>query len=129
MKITAPLVLTLIIALFPNPGHAEFYKYKDANGILHFTDDLNEVPEDQRPDVWRYKEADDDLTPVQRYEKQQREKAARRNAEKRSGKVQPKKKRSAYSSKQRAKLQKKKADVSSLMNKQVFKLGYFLILI
>ena len=35
---------------------AEFYKYKDANGVLRFTDTLSEVPEDQREKVDKYQE-------------------------------------------------------------------------
>ena len=35
---------------------AEFYKYKDANGVLRFTDTLSEVPEEQREKVNKYKE-------------------------------------------------------------------------
>ena len=35
---------------------AEFYKYKDSDGILRFTDNLAEVPEAQRPKVDKYKE-------------------------------------------------------------------------
>jgi hypothetical protein len=35
---------------------AEFYKYKDSNGILRFTDNLAEVPESQRPKVDKYNE-------------------------------------------------------------------------
>jgi len=35
---------------------AEFYKYKDVNGVLRFTDNLAEVPEGQRPKADIYKE-------------------------------------------------------------------------
>ncbi|MBF0450180.1 MAG: hypothetical protein HQK75_05720 [Candidatus Magnetomorum sp.] len=35
---------------------AEFYKYKDSNGVLRFTDNLAEVPENQRKGVDKYKE-------------------------------------------------------------------------
>ena len=35
---------------------AEFYKYKDSNGVLRFTDNLAEVPENQRPKADIYKE-------------------------------------------------------------------------
>ena len=35
---------------------AEFYKYKDSNGVQRFTDNLAEVPEDQRPNADKYKE-------------------------------------------------------------------------
>jgi len=32
-----------------------FYKYRDENGVVHFTDNLTHVPENQRPDVKRCK--------------------------------------------------------------------------
>jgi hypothetical protein len=35
---------------------AEFYKYYDEKGNLHFTDDYNKVPVDQRPNVRGYEE-------------------------------------------------------------------------
>ena len=109
-KIKIVFLFTLALMLLPGQGYAEFYKYKDSSGVSHFTDNLNEVPVDQRPNVGRYKEADDALSPVQRYKKkQQREKAARRKAEKHSGKTPPEKKKSAYSSKQLAQLEKNKA--------------------
>jgi hypothetical protein len=108
-KIKIVFIFALALMLLSGQGYAEFYKYKDSNGVSHFTDNLNEVPVDQRPNVGRYKEADDALSPVQRYKKQQREKAARRKAEKRSGKTPPEKKKSAYSSKQLAQLEKNKA--------------------
>jgi len=35
---------------------SDFYKYKDQNGVLRFTDNLSEVPENQRHQVDKYKE-------------------------------------------------------------------------
>ena len=44
MKITVPCVLILIIVFLASPGHAKFYKYKDANGTWRYVGDLNAVP-------------------------------------------------------------------------------------
>lgn len=65
MKRTCMLVgLCLAVLLFANPVLGEFFKYRDSNGVLRFTDNLAEVPPDQRPKAKSYKEADDYLTPA-----------------------------------------------------------------
>ena len=50
------LLLLVALSLIPMPVFAEFYKYKDANGVLRFTDNLLEVPKDQREMIQIYKE-------------------------------------------------------------------------
>lgn len=42
--------------LFTVSASAEFYKYYDKNGKVHFTDDFNNVPPDQRAAVKGYEE-------------------------------------------------------------------------
>jgi len=37
-------------------SHAEYYKYTDGDGVLHFTDNILEVPQSQRKDVKQYQE-------------------------------------------------------------------------
>ena len=49
-------LLLVALSLIPMPVFAEFYKYKDANGVLRFTDNLLEVPRDQREKIQTYKE-------------------------------------------------------------------------
>jgi predicted nucleic acid-binding Zn-ribbon protein len=51
------------------PSFAAFYQYTDESGVLRFTDDLTQVPEEQRPKVKKYLEPDDSLTPEQRAQK------------------------------------------------------------
>jgi len=51
------LILMTVISLVSVPVCAEFYKYRDANGVLRFTDNLMEVPEDQRENLKSYKES------------------------------------------------------------------------
>lgn len=49
--------LTLIfLMLLSVPAIAEFYKFIDKNGNVHYTDDLSRVPENQRSSVSEYKE-------------------------------------------------------------------------
>ncbi len=50
------LILLTLISLVPIPVFAEFYKYRDANGVLRFTDNLMDVPEDQRENLQSYRE-------------------------------------------------------------------------
>ncbi len=39
-----------------SPVSADFYKYYDAEGNVHFTDDYNQVPPEQRDDAEQYEE-------------------------------------------------------------------------
>ena len=50
------LFIYLIIFFFSTTVSAEFYKYVDENGNTNFTDDFNQVPEDQRKGLKGYKE-------------------------------------------------------------------------
>ncbi|MFC1886480.1 hypothetical protein ACFLZM_05435 [Thermodesulfobacteriota bacterium] len=47
-------LIVLIVLSLPLCSFAEFYRYRDQNGISRYTDDITEVPEDQRPAVNRY---------------------------------------------------------------------------
>ncbi len=62
------LVILITIGLAV-PSFAEFYQYTDESGVIRFTDDLTQVPEEQRPKVKKYLEPDDSLTPEQRAQK------------------------------------------------------------
>lgn len=66
-------IVFLFLAGAPTVSFGEFYKYKDPNGVVRFTDNLAEVPPDQRPKVESYSEPEDFLTPAQ---KRQRESAS-----------------------------------------------------
>lgn len=43
------VLLVLICIWLPMTAAAEYYKYRDQNGVLRYTDNLADVPEDQRP--------------------------------------------------------------------------------
>lgn len=47
----------ILIVLFSAPVSAQFYKYVDKDGNIRFTDDINQVPEQQRATVKSYEEA------------------------------------------------------------------------
>jgi DNA repair exonuclease SbcCD ATPase subunit len=47
----------LLIVVLVQPVSAEFYRYKDPQGNVIYTDDLNKVPLDQRETVKSYKES------------------------------------------------------------------------
>ena len=51
------LFVTLLLMVFVSgPVTAEIFKYRDAQGVLRYTYDLGEVPEDQRPGIETYEE-------------------------------------------------------------------------
>ena len=47
----------IIIVLLSAPVSAQFYKYVDEKGNIRFTDDINQVPEQQRATAKSYEEA------------------------------------------------------------------------
>ena len=47
----------IIIVFLSAPASAQFYKYIDEDGNIRFTDDINQVPENQRATVKSYEEA------------------------------------------------------------------------
>ncbi len=49
-------VLSLALLLFSISASAEYYKYIDKDGNVHYTDDLTAVPESQRTDINEYNE-------------------------------------------------------------------------
>lgn len=58
----------LLLAGWPLAVAADIYKYTDAQGIVRYTYDLAEVPENQRPGVQSYEEAvtsDSEVPPVE----------------------------------------------------------------
>jgi len=56
MMRTFLLVALLLLVIGFSPANADIYKYRDANGVVRYTYDLAEVPEDQRPQVRTYEE-------------------------------------------------------------------------
>jgi len=50
------IIVSLVCLVFTSVASAEFYKYYDEKGNVHFTDDYNKVPEDQRDKVEGYQE-------------------------------------------------------------------------
>ncbi len=52
-------LLFLICMLLPSSVLAEYYQYRDQNGVLRFTDNLADVPEDQRKQIESYTESEE----------------------------------------------------------------------
>ena len=50
------ICIMLFLLFAASTVSAEFYKYRDENGVLRFTDNLSEVPESQRKQVQSYQE-------------------------------------------------------------------------
>lgn len=68
MSLKYYLFLLLVVGL-AMPGYAEFYQYTDESGVLRFTDDLIQVPENQRAKIKKYMEPDDYLSSEQHAQK------------------------------------------------------------
>lgn len=49
MKLKYALIVTVFYILSVASVSAEYYQWIDQDGIKHFTDDVSEIPEDQRP--------------------------------------------------------------------------------
>jgi len=49
------LIIVLTLILVPLISSAEFYKFRDESGVLHYTDDLTEIPKDQHPQMETYR--------------------------------------------------------------------------
>lgn len=56
-------VLAGLLLLACLPAAAEYYKYRDAEGNIRYTDDWADVPEDQRPTAEIREDATDTATP------------------------------------------------------------------
>jgi hypothetical protein len=48
--------IVIIFLVFAVPVTAQFYRYIDKNGSLRFTDDLNQIPAEQRANIIKYHE-------------------------------------------------------------------------
>ena len=94
------LAAALVLAVSPAVCHAEYYRYKDAKGVVHFTENPDEIPASQRPSSTRYTEPDDSLTP-----EQQAERAKQKEAEEAQNKAQRKQKEAAKRNAQSQKAQ------------------------
>lgn len=53
-------VISMILFLFSATVSAEFYRFVDKDGTIHYTDDLNKVLENQLPGIQKYKEYESD---------------------------------------------------------------------
>ena len=64
MKNIIPTLIVAIFVLATVPAVAEIYKYIDADGQKRWTDDLSQVPKEQRPTAQRIESQEDVATPA-----------------------------------------------------------------
>jgi hypothetical protein len=57
------VLLIVFWVLFPISAYAEVYRYTDQNGVLRFTDNIGNVPENQRKDALNYSGRDNTSKP------------------------------------------------------------------
>jgi peptidoglycan hydrolase CwlO-like protein len=62
-------LISLALVLFSVTASAEYYKYIDKDGTVHYTDDLTAVPENQRTDINEYNEIQSGAVDRQKDEK------------------------------------------------------------
>ncbi|MGE5305170.1 MAG: retroviral-like aspartic protease family protein, partial [Alphaproteobacteria bacterium] len=63
MKFFWPLLIGLLLLGNAPCSAAEYYRWTDQNGVVHFTDNLQNVPEKQRGPATRIKATDNPLPP------------------------------------------------------------------
>jgi peptidoglycan hydrolase CwlO-like protein len=59
-------LISLALVLFSISASAEYYKYIDKDGNVHYTDDLTAVPENQRTNINEYNEIQSNVTDSQK---------------------------------------------------------------
>lgn len=66
-------LIVLVFLWLPGPISAEYYKYRDQNGMLRYTDNLADIPKEQRLKMETRTEAEDYLSPQERAAKARKE--------------------------------------------------------
>ncbi|MFZ7128638.1 MAG: aspartyl protease family protein [Desulfobacterales bacterium] len=60
------LVAAVVLAAgHPLPAGGEFYRYVDEKGVVHFVDDLGQIPAERQEAIETYMDSDDHLSPDQ----------------------------------------------------------------
>ncbi|MBW1892994.1 MAG: DUF4124 domain-containing protein, partial [Deltaproteobacteria bacterium] len=82
MKLKIRMIILLCIFGFVPVSSAEYYKYTDENGNIHYTDDFSKVPKSQRKDVEGYAEVRRSETLLVDTQKDKKEKSGLESEEK-----------------------------------------------
>ena len=61
-------LIFLILVSFSMPASAEFYRYVDEKGNVHYTDDLSTVPKNLQTDIYEYTDSQNNTDDNRKYE-------------------------------------------------------------
>jgi len=83
MKIaTAAIIVFHGMMMFVGSSDAEYYKWVDQKGNVHFTDDVSSIPEEYQDKAKKQTTAEDSMTPEQKKEEQKKEEQMRGRVQK-----------------------------------------------
>lgn len=79
---TAGIMVFYGIMRFVGSSDAEYYKWVDQKGNVHFTDDMSSIPEEYRDEAIKQTTVEDSMTPEQKKEEPKKEEQMREQVQK-----------------------------------------------
>lgn len=111
------LIIVLVLIGMYGPTSAEFYRYIDEEGKVRYTDNLGNVPVDQRTKAHEYEELDDQFAPKNRVETEKPEAESSAESRKETKEKSPKKETTAKEVEEKTQEQKLR-EVGAKLNEE-----------